>query len=65
MFYIFIVLILMIHVIDIDVITLKSHAWKGIKLLRATTGAAIENSRSLFRMRRMYVASISLRYHVE
>ena len=43
MFYIFIVLILMMHVFDIDVITLKNHSWKGIKLLRATRGARNRN----------------------
>ena len=37
MCYTFIVLILMIF--DIDSVTLKSHPWKGIKLLRATRGA--------------------------
>ena len=28
---------------DIDVVTLKSHPWKGIKLLRATRGARNSN----------------------
>ena len=43
MLYIFIVLILMIHVFDIDVITLKSNPWKGIKLLQAIRGARSHN----------------------
>ena len=41
MFYIFIILTLMIF--DIDVLTLKSHPWKGIKLLRATRGTRNRN----------------------
>ena len=61
MFYIFIVLILMIF--DIDALTLNSHPWKGIKLLRAIIGARILISGFLLRMRRMYVASIRLDCH--
>ena len=45
MFYIFIVLILMIF--DIDALTLNSHPWKGIKLLRAIIGARNSNLRVL------------------